>query len=161
MTKNRIVVSVSDAKVSNNPADIIMTHSLGSCIAVTLYDAATRIGGMLHYQLPRSKDDSQRAKEKPFIYADTGIKLLLDRLVSMGANKKRLQIKIAGGSAMATGPKDFDIGKRNYLAIRKFLWAKGLFIDSEDVGGSFPRNMYLDLADGTVTVKSNGTKKQL
>ena len=89
------------------------------------------------------------------MYADTGMSVLVDRLVSMGASKKRMQIKVAGGSAMGTGPKDFDIGKRNHLAIRKFLWSKGMFIDSEDVGGSSPRNMYLNIADGAVTVRTN------
>lgn len=161
MVAKKIVVGISDAKVSNNPDDVIMTHSLGSCIAVSLYDQSTKIGGMLHYQLPQSKDDLERAKEKPFMYADTGMKALVDKLVSMGANKKRMQIKIAGGAAMLVGPKGFDIGKRNHLAIRKFLWSKGLFIDAEDVGGSSPRNMYLNLADGTVIVSSNGCDKKL
>jgi len=161
MSKNRIVVNVSDAKVSNDQADVIMTHSLGSCIAVSLYDPATHVGGMLHYQLPQSKDDSQRAKEKPFMYADTGMNVLVDKLVSMGANKKQMKIKIAGGAAMDTGPKGFDIGKRNHLAIRKYLWSKGMFIDSEDVGGSSPRNMYLNLTNGVVTVRSNGLEKNL
>ena len=161
MSKKRIVVGVSDAKVSNDAADIIMTHSLGSCIAVSLYDQSTQIGGMLHYQLPKSRDDQQRAKEKPFMYADTGMSVLIDKLTSMGANKKRMQIKIAGGAAMADGPKGFDIGKRNHLAIRKFLWSKGLFIDSEDVGGSSPRNMYLNIADGSVIVSSGGCEKEL
>jgi len=161
MLKTRVVVNVSDAKVSNNPADVIMTHSLGSCIAVSLYDPATHIGGMLHYQLPQSNDDSQRAKEKPFMYADTGMKILLEQLTAMGANKKRLQVKLAGGAAMETGPKGFDIGKRNHLAIRKILWKNGMFIDAEDIGGFRPRNMYLDLADGTVIVRSNGLERQL
>ena len=161
MLKTRVVVNVSDAKVSNNPADVIMTHSLGSCIAVSLYEPATHIGGMLHYQLPQSKDDSQRAKKNPFMYADTGMKILLEQLTAMGANKKRLQIKIAGGAAMETGPKGFDIGKRNHLAIRKILWKNGMFIDAEDIGGSRPRNMYLDIADGAVTVRSNGLERRL
>ena len=161
MSKSRIVVNVSDAKVSNDPVGVIMTHSLGSCIAVSLYAPATHIGGMLHYQLPQSKNDSQRAKEKPFMYADTGMNILVDKLVSMGANKKRMQIKIAGEAAMDTGPKGFDIGKRNHLAIRKFLWSKGMFIDSEDVGGSAPRNMYLNLVNEAVAVKSGGIEKKL
>ena len=161
MSKSRIVVNVSDAKVSNDPVGVIMTHSLGSCIAVSLYAPATHIGGMLHYQLPQSKNDSQRAKEKPFMYADTGMNILVDKLVSMGANKKRMQIKIAGEAAMDTGPKGFDIGKRNCLAIRKLLWKYGMFLDAEDVGGFSPRNLYLDIDDGTVIMRSNGRDKLL
>jgi len=161
MLKTKIIVHVSDAKVSNGPADVLMTYSLGSCIAVCLYDSAAHTGGMLHYQLSDSKMDPQRAKEKPFMFADTGMQLLVEKLVAMGANKKRLQIKIAGGAEMDTGPKGFDIGKRNYLAIRKILWKNGMFIDAEDIGGSSPRNMYMNIADGAVMVRSNGIEKNL
>ncbi len=161
MLKTKIIVSVSDAKVSNDPADLLATYSLGSCIGVCLYDSATHIGGLLHYQLPDSKIDPERAKEKPFMFADAGMKILLEKLVSMGANKKRMQIKIAGGAEMNTGPKGFNIGKRNYLAIRKILWKNGMFIDAEDIGGLSPRNIYMNIADGAVTVRSNGIEKSL
>ena len=161
MLKTRTIVEVSDAKVSEDPADVLTTYSLGSCIAVCLYDCATQIGGMLHYQLPDSKMDPERVKSKPFMFADTGMKILIDKLLSMGAHKKRMQIKIAGGAAMNTGPKGFDIGKRNHLAIRKIMWKNGMFIDAEDVGGSSPRNMYMNMENGAVTIRSNGLEKAL
>ena len=161
MLKTKIIVHVSDAKVSNDSNDVLTTYSLGSCIAVCLYDSATHAGGMLHYQLSDSKIDPRRAKEKPLMFADTGMQILVEKLVAMGANKKRLQIKIAGGASMDTGPKGFDIGKRNYLAIRKILWKNGMFIDAKDVGGSSPRNMYMDIANGAVMIKSNGLEKNL
>lgn len=154
-------VNISDAKVSGNPGDTLVTYSLGSCIGVCVYDVRSRIGGMLHYQLPESKMDPERAKRDPFMFADTGMKILVDKMVSMGANKKRLLIKIAGGASMSNGPAGFDIGKRNYLALRKICWMNSLFIDKEDIGGSAPRNMCLNVADGAVTVKCNGSEKQL
>ncbi len=161
MLKTKTIISVSDAKVSNDPADLLATYSLGSCIGVCLYDSATRTGGLLHYQLPDSKIDPERAQQKPFMFADTGMKLLLEQLSSIGANKKRMQIKIAGAAEMNTGPKGFNIGKRNYLAIRKILWKNGMFIDAEDIGGFSPRNVYMNIADGSVTVRSNGIEKSL
>ncbi len=159
--KRRIIVDVSDAKFSQNSEDVIATFSLGSCIGVCLYDPITHIGGMLHYQLPNSTLDTDRAKEKPFMFADSGLKVLIKKLVSLGANKKRMQIKIAGGATMDTGPKGFDIGKRNHLALRKIMWQNGMFIDSEDVGGNAPRNLYLNIETGAVTVRSNGIEKAL
>ncbi len=161
MLKTRITVDISDAKVSANPENVLTTYSLGSCIGVCLYDPKVKIGGMLHFQLPDSKMDAQRAGAKPLMFADTGMKLLIDKLISLGADKKRMQVKIAGGAAMDIGPKGFDIGKRNYLAIRKVLWKQGMFIDGEDVGGSSPRNMYLNIESGAVTVRSIGLEKQL
>lgn len=161
MVKTRVVIDISDAKVSSDPSDVLVTYSLGSCIGVCLYDPATHIGGMLHYQLPSSKMNPERAQRSPFMFADSGMKLLLDKLLSMGASKKRMDVRLAGGAAMATGPEGFDIGKRNYLAIRKVLWSNGMFINAEDVGGNAARNLYLNMADGTVTVRSSGLEKCL
>jgi len=159
--ENKTIVHVSDAKVSNDPANVLITYSLGSCIAVCLYDSVTQAGGMLHYQLPDSKVDPDRANEKPFMFADTGMQILVNKLMSMGASKKRMHVKIAGGAEMDTGPKGFDIGKRNYLAIRKIMWKNGMFIDAEDVGGHTPRNMYLNIGNGNVTVRANGLERSL
>jgi len=161
MTKNKVIIGMSDANVSNNPQDILETLSLGSCIGVCLYDPTTTIGGMLHYQLPSSTMNPARAQKNPLMFADTGMKLLIDKILAIGANKKQLQVKIAGGAAMDTGPNGFDIGKRNYLAIKKVLWQHRMFITAKDIGGSSPRNMYLDIADGTVKIKVNGSEKSL
>jgi chemotaxis protein CheD len=116
---------------------------------------------MLHYQLPNSKDNPVKAEQKPLMFADTGTKILLNKLISLGAKKNRLQVKIAGASNMHTGPKGFDIGKRNHTAIRKIFWKKGILIDAEDVGGNEPRNLYLDIGDGTVTVRKNGIERKI
>jgi chemotaxis protein CheD len=73
----------------------------------------------------------------------------------MGAHPKKIKVAIAGGASMDAGPKGFDIGKRNILAIRKMLWKKGLFIDAEDLGSNGFRNLYLSIHDGSVTVKTS------
>jgi len=162
MVKTQITVGVSDAKVSNEPSDIIVTHALGSCIGVCLYDSRTQIGGMLHYLLPNSAENPKQATQKPFMYADTGMKMLIEKMEEMGANKKRLQVKIAGGAnTLLDGSQNFNIGKRNYLAIRKILWKNEMFIDGEDINGSVPRTLYLDIGTGTVIVRSEGIEKVL
>ncbi len=80
----------------------------------------------------------------------------------MGAAKRRIQVKIAGGAKrLLTGTDTFNIGKHNYLAIRKGLWKSGLFIKAEDVGGSCPRTMYMYLADGSVMIRSGGNKTRM
>lgn len=159
--KNRVVVDISDAKVSNDPDTVLTTYSLGSCIGVALYDPLAKVGGMLHYQLPASTLDKPKAERYPCMFADTGMQCLVASMTALGALAKRIHVKIAGGATMNTGPKGFDIGKRNYLSIRKILWQYGMFIDAEDVGGHSPRNMYLNLADGAVTVRSIGLEKTL
>ena len=156
-----IVVRISDVRVSDDPQVILATHSLGSCIGVTAYDPVMRVGGMLHYQLPESKTDSQRARHVPAMYADTGMALLLDEMAALGAEKRRLKIKLAGGARMLTGSDVFDIGQRNHTAVRKFLWQQGLLIEAEEIGGTAPRHLYLRIADGAVQIKTCGRRTNL
>jgi len=159
--KKRVVVDISDAKISRSPDDVLTTYSLGSCIGVCLYDPVAHVGGMLHYQLPDSKLDKPKSDRFPFMFADTGMAILVKKLTAMGAGAKRMKVKIAGGAAMSIGPKGFGIGKRNYLSIRKLLWKNGMFIDAEDIGGTSPRNMYFNIADGSVTIRSVGIEKEI
>lgn len=160
-TKKNIVVQVSDARISNDPDSVLVTYSLGSCIAVALYDPALPLGGMIHFQLPSSEMDPERAKREPFMFGDSGMEILMKNMTQYGADKNRILVKIAGGAAMKTGPKGFDIGKRNFLALRKILWKHGLLLKGQDIGGELPRNLYLHIQDGTVLVKVAGQEKEL
>ena len=156
-----ITVNISDAKVSGSPDAVLVTHSLGSCIGITLYDPAVRAGGMLHFQLPTSTLDADRARQNPLMFADTGMAWLLDQLVGLGARKPRLRVALAGGAQMLDDGGVFSVGRRNHAAIRKLLWQHGLMIAGEDVGGSSPRNLYLNIADGTVTVRTGPVTRTL
>lgn len=156
-----IIVSISDARVSRDPADTLVTYALGSCIGVAVYDTEARIGGLLHYQLPTSSLDASRAKQNPNMFADTGMDGLIKQMEGMGANKKKFKVKLAGAAQMLNDAGLFNIGRRNHAAIRKILWQHGLFLDGEDIGGTAPRNLHLQISDGTVVVKAQGEAKNL
>ena len=87
---------------------------------------------------------------------------MMDGLAAKGAVKRRLQVKLAGGAKMlVTSGENFDIGRHNYLAVRKVLWKYGVMIKAEDVGADRPRTMYLDIGDGSVLIRSRGVKTSL
>ncbi len=151
-----IVVGVSDARVTADPADVLVTYSLGSCVGVAVYDRVAVVGGLLHFQLPTSTLDAQRAKENPLMFADTGLAYLLAEVQKLGADKRRLKVNLVGAAQMLGDNNLFNIGRRNHAAIRKVLWQQGLLIEKEDVGGTSPRTMYLNVADGTLQIKATG-----
>ena len=94
-----------------------------------------------------------------WMFADSGMNALLPMMEALGAQKRRLKVKLAGGAAMLNDASSFNIGKRNHAAIRKILWQHGMFIEAEEVGGSAPRTVYLRVADGSLTIKSGGATK--
>jgi chemotaxis protein CheD len=154
-----ITVNVSDARCSADPADVLVTYSLGSCIGVCLYDPAVKVAGLLHYQLPESSLDLSKAKENPFMFADSGVNALLAQMQARGAEKRRLKVRLAGGASMLNDASSFNIGKRNHAAIRKILWRHGMFVTSEDVGGDAPRTLSFAVVDGALIIKSGGVSK--
>jgi chemotaxis protein CheD len=152
----QIVVGVADMKVSNQPEDVLVTHALGSCIGVAIYDPVSRVGGILHYMLPDSSLDPVKGQENPFMFADTGIPRLFRECYRLGAQKSRLLVKVAGGSQVLGNQEHFQIGRRNYAALRKIFLKNNVLIDQEDVGGNKARTLFLEIATGNVWVKIMG-----
>ena len=151
-----IVVGVSDMKVSNDADSTLVTYSLGSCIGVAVYDTVARVGGVLHYMLPDSNLDTHKAKKNPYMFADSGIPPLFKSAYKLGAKKQRMKVVIAGGAQVLDQQGFFDIGKRNYMALRKIFWKNNVMIDYEDVGGNTNRTFKLSVNNGEIQVKISG-----
>jgi chemotaxis protein CheD len=152
----KIIVGIADMKVTDDREASLVTYSLGSCIGVTLYDPAVKVGGLLHFMLPESKIDVQKAQKNPWMFADTGIPLFFKEAYKLGAEKRRLQIKVAGGSQILDDRGLFNIGKRNYMALRKLFWSNNVLVSSEEVGGEVNRTVTIELASGKVWIKTSG-----
>jgi len=153
-------VGIADMKVSDDPEAILITRSLGSCIGVAVYDPRVRVGGLLHYLLPKSWNPD-KAINNPFMSADTGIPLLFKSCYQLGAKKGRMVVKIAGGSQIMDATKVFSIGQRNHGALRKIFFRNNVMVDAEDIGGSVARTMRLSIATGEVSVKVPGQDYKL
>jgi chemotaxis protein CheD len=143
-------------KTSKDPAATLVTYSLGSCIGIAIYDPAVKAGGLLHYMLPESNLDATKAKNNPFMFADSGIPLLFKETYKLGAKKQRMKVVVVGGAQILDQKGFFNIGKRNHMAVRKIFWKNQVMIDHEDVGGNVNRTIRLDIATGDIHIKVSG-----
>ena len=157
----RRVIGVADFAVSGRLNEVLVTYALGSCIGLTLWDPVARVGGLIHCMLPLSRADKEKARLNPSMYVDTGVVMLLRKLLEKGAKKSRLIAKIAGASKLMERNDMFRIGERNYTVMRKVLWKNDILIDQEECGGSKPRTMALYLASGVTTIKSGKVETKL
>jgi chemotaxis protein CheD len=159
---SEIIVGIADMKISNDSKDILVTYALGSCIAVAIYDPVAKAGGLLHYMLSDSSIDLNKAKVNPFLFADTGIPALFKSCYRLGAEKKRIIVKTAGGASILDDADYFRIGEKNIMALRKIFWKNNVFIEKEDMGKNYNRTVRLDIASGICRVKGqNGRVYQL
>lgn len=154
-------MDIADFQVSDDPRATLVTYSLGSCIGVVIWDPRAQVGGMLHYMLPDSSLSPDKAKANPAMFADTGVPRLFRSAYELGAVKNHLIVKVAGGSQLLDDNGVFNIGKRNYVMLRKIFWKNGILIDSEDTGGSVSRTLRLEVDTGRLTLKSRGREVTL
>jgi len=160
--RTRKVIGIGELVVSNDPAAVIATHAIGSCIAVCVFDPVVSVAGMLHFLLPDSSINPIRAHQQPATFADTGIPLLFQTAYQYGLSKRRAIVKLVGGADIAPsngGP--FTTGRRNALAARNLLWRNGLFVAAEDVGGTGARTLHLSVVDGRLQIFSGQANKEL
>lgn len=153
------IVSVADCVVTDDPASCLITYALGSCIGLAIHDPVARVGGLLHFMLPDSTIDPAKAKQNPFMFADTGVPLLFHGAYARGADKKRLIVTAAGG-AQVLSSELFQIGKRNQLALKKILWRAGVLLHAEDLGGDVSRTVRMENGTGRVFMKLAGGPEQ-
>ncbi len=148
-----VIVGIADCRISNDPDTVLVTYALGSCIAVMIYDPVARVGGLLHYMLPDSTLDAAKARERPFMFADTGVPLLFRGAYEDGGEKRRMIVRVAGGAQVMDDNRVFDVGRRNYVALRRILWRAGVLIHGEDVGGTGFRSVRLEVGTGTMWLR--------
>jgi chemotaxis protein CheD len=109
--------------------------------------------------LPESSLDQNKAQQRPFMFADTGIPLLFQSAYKLGASKPRLEVAVLGGAQVVDTAGVLNIGKRNVLALRKIFWKAGVMVRHEDVGGNVSRTVRLEVASGRVILRQGQVER--
>jgi chemotaxis protein CheD len=147
-------VKVADYAVGRDD-QVLITIGLGSCVAILLYDAAVKVGGLAHTLLP--DETMARDRSNPAKFPGSAVPLLLAEMTRLGADARRVRAKLVGGSSMFANlipAGGSNIGDRNVNAARRALSENGISIVAEDVGSDHGRSVHFFLDDGRVEVRS-------
>jgi chemotaxis protein CheD len=150
---SEIRVKVADYAVAAE--GVIATIGLGSCVAIALYDSTAHVGALAHILLP--DESMSRDRTNPAKFPATIVPIVLEEMRHLGAAKRRVRAKIAGGASMFANlmtTNAINIGERNVASVRSVLAAAKVPIVGEDVGSDHGRSVYLFLGDGRVEVRS-------
>lgn len=153
-----VVVNMADYKLARGKQKLI-TRDLGSCVAVAMRDAEAGIGGLLHIMLPDCTNPEEVAEETYPKYADTGIDLMIKKLILAGAVKRRLTAKLAGAAHMIK--TEFtsvsqDISSRNLEAVRRRLAQYEIPVIAMEVEDEYPRTVIFEPESGIMQIKTMG-----
>jgi len=153
---NQIIIGIGELQVTNMPGSVLRTFALGSCVGVALVAPRLKAAGLLHIALPDSSINLKLATERPGYFADTGIPILVKKMLNCGCRYTDLIVKIAGASNIMDTQNTFKIGSKNTLAVKKHLWRYKLGPVAEDVGSSISRTMTVDVDTGKIIITSPG-----
>lgn len=151
-------VGFGDYRVSSDPRSILTAIGLGSCVAVTLYDAEKKIGGMIHVVLPTGNGKETLLKGK---YADHGIPGLVEAMEEAGARHGHLTAKIAGGAKILKKNypmSTIDVGEKNVQKCLEMLARLKIPVEAQDTGGSAGRAAEFHVGTGTLIIRQRGER---
>jgi chemotaxis protein CheD len=128
--------------------DVAVTTILGSCVAVCLWDAEVRVGGMNHFLLPDGAPESPR-------FGRYAVPLLVRSLLELGARRSRLRAKLFGGACVleAFRREGGHLGTRNVEMARERLRTEAIRVVEEDVGGELGRKLVFAVRTGATRAR--------
>jgi two-component system chemotaxis response regulator CheB len=128
--------------LSLEPAHI--TTILGSCVAVAIYDPATKMGGLIHYLLDQPGGGDTPSPR----YGNYALPALLKMMSDHGANMKRLQAKVYGGASVLGNMNiGKDIGTTNADMAWKILEQYKIPVLEQNTGGTRGRRIVFDTSN--------------
>lgn len=133
--EHRVHVVQGSNHVTGDPT-VVLSTILGSCVAACVRDPALRVGGMNHFLLP-SAPNGEAGDNR---YGVQAMELLINGLLGLGADRRRLEAKLFGGARMIVGLS--DIGAKNAEFARDFLKLEGIRLVGESLGGDRARRLH-------------------
>ena len=152
----RVHVIQGEYHVSDDP-NVVLTTILGSCVAVTVWHPARRLGGMCHFMLPERL--GVRSSGADGRYATEAIDWLVARMLEHASHPCEYEAKLFGGGRMfdraapAGADSVGDIHRRNAATARQLVARHGLQIKGEDLGGHGHRQVMFELPNGYAWVR--------
>jgi chemotaxis protein CheD len=149
--------------VSNDREAQIVTHALGSCVAICVWDPVAIVAGLMHVLLPDSRINPARARRQPAAFVDSGLPLLFRTAAGYGVVGSRCVVRLVGGADVCGVPPRLaqSIGARNVAAARSLLRQFGVSVRSQIVGGTAARTVAISVGDGFVQTVTAGRTERL
>jgi len=151
-----IIVGIGEYFITNDQDETIITHALGSCVALIVYCRKTKHTALAHIVLPEPSHHSNldNYKLKPSYFATDIVPELLQYFIDkLKCNKDELEVHIIGGADAISVDDVFLVGKKNVAMIKGILKNYNIKIDYIDTGGNISRTVSVKSSNGFVNIR--------
>ncbi len=149
-----------------SPGELLITSEpqwvltlLGSCVAVTMFNARACRAAICHAMLPKPRHQSLRfsTPEEGLRYVSHAIPLMASRFFELGLQPHEIEVKMFGGGNVidlgGTPHSQQEIGSCNILMARELIAALRLQVKAERVGGNSGCKIIFNTQTGQVLHK--------
>lgn len=149
-----ITIGLGEYAITDSENEIIITHSLGSCVALVLYCPVSKCTSMAHFVLPERDIKHGHIHAKEAYYAKDFLpKMLKFYLDKPECSKRTLRAFVVGGSVSKNPSDIFKIGERNVQVVIDYLEEHKIHYVANETLGSFSRTVSIDVDTGILQVK--------
>ena len=136
--------------------DVAIITVLGSCVSACLWDPQLSIGGMNHFMLPGDTAGASAPSRAAPASARLGVyamEVLINELIHIGADRRRLVAKVFGGANVLEGFGLINIGSQNSAFVIDFLKEENIPVIAQDLLDTCARKVYFFPRTGKVLMK--------
>ena len=153
-----VYVNIGQVKTDTPPAEIITV--LGSCVAVLIYDPVNQVAGLVH--IAEHEGDEKAIALEPGRYANSGIRLLIQSVLSAGGKRNNFVCIISGGNYTTSCREcvlmTTDVSRLNRDAVRRTLTEEGLSFTENKFGADGAASLVFDVESHELRVTIQETK---
>lgn len=152
------VVSIHIGEYHASREPVVISTFLGSCVAACLYDWKNIIGGMNHILVPGRA--SFRDFNPPARYSINAMELLINAMLDLGADKRKIHAKVFGGANVIPGlSEEHAVGAKISEFVLEFLARESIPVTAQDLGGYKSRKLFFHTDTGSVYVRRSHSMK--
>ena len=134
----------------------LIATTLGSCVSACIWDERSGIGGMNHFMLPLTDQDSDKVvwgnvASNATRYGNYAMEHLINEILKHGGLRRNIKAKVFGGGKMLQ--QSNDVGAKNADFVLKYLEVENITLLSQDLCDVFPRKVLFDPLTGRVRIK--------
>ncbi len=130
--------------------------TLGSCVSACIRDRKIGIGGMNHFMLPLTAQESDKVRWGNEVsdatrYGNYAMEHLINEIIKHGGIRKNLEAKVFGGGKILRQAN--DIGTKNADFVIDYLATENIPIIASDLKDTVPRKVIYTPVTGQAFIK--------
>jgi len=144
-------VGLSEARAVKGKV-VLTCESIGSGVALCLYDPDSQVGGLAHVLLDKPSGQVDPGTESR--YAATVVEKLLADMENLGAQREKVTANIVGGAEVHTQDPDLFMGSRVLQTMRDSLKQADIPLLTDTSGGHLTRSVWLHPEHGRIELRT-------